>query len=279
MTYDRGERAWHEVSRHTTRREARAVAEVGFFGGAAVAGPLDEELAHRTDLVHGRERSMTIDRKSYRSANGAALERDMATWTKDMKILDAGAGEARFFRALRDERSPGELPHLVAVAGERPASVTDADLEHIAYYEGLLGAPEGKLEARLGHGSFDRIIDTYGASHYADQFDQVIESYGKLLKPGGRAFLHIVDGMLRIEDEPGVRVEVEAWLARVKGFKVVSIEPNEERGFALVLERTRGKVAAPKIALYDLFHHGAPVRFYRPAAGKGETVLRRPYAR
>jgi hypothetical protein len=203
--------------------------------------------------------SFSPDDIGYKDILGTAFAADVPTWTKGMRILDGGAGEARLFRDilegnLGEDVAPQSVPEFVAVGVSRP---DDEGLQtartkfgdHFRYPEGRLGEPDLALERTLGLGSFDRIIDAYGASHYAP-FDRIVESYGRLLKAGGKLFLHVDDESTKFvrKNENGKEdaVSAETYLQSLGGFKVVS-SSKTAGGVAFELERTADTLVVPTL--------------------------------
>jgi SAM-dependent methyltransferase len=201
---------------------------------------------------------------------GHAFLRDVDGWTRDMRILDAGAGKGVFLRAVRDRiRAQGRAaPQLVGVAAA-PAEGGEPGLrDGVRHHIGWLGT-DGETERELGLGTFDRIVDVYGAAHYTPAFDKMVASYLGLLKPGGRAYIHLEmkarysrmqlgpsapwRAITNVEGPAGEPAEdIVTWLEAGSGYRVElhgwreSYAPNWESTFAtLVLEKTGKSVKVP----------------------------------
>lgn len=200
------------------------------------------------------------------------LVSDMATWREGMRILDGGAGHANF---LRDVVAGAESkPEAIAVGAARPVEKLGSDAkapvpDGVTYIEGLLGdaASDFALEKRIGLGTIDRIVEVYGASHYSPALDRVLESYGRLLKPGGKLYLHM-DPYTELRDRNGEPLSAASYLRRIRGVKVVhsslvfDSSAIDRPQLSVVLERTSAPLAVPALELLSLTAGGPPRRVF-----------------
>jgi SAM-dependent methyltransferase len=233
-----------------------------------------------------RRNQFVIVRSMYQGQNGGysgllgpLFRADVEKWHAGMKILDAGAGTCGFYNWLIAKNGPA-TPEMVAVGAKMPEYLLEGNLRGpkfnpppgVTYYEGCL-ASDGALEKKLREGTFDRIVDAYGASHYVTQFDKIIESYGRLLKPGGMAFLHFNNNNgLTLLDADGKLVGTIEYLSRVKGMRVIysrqadalSARFDNNQGLQyLVLERVgKGPVIAPPLRAASFINSAPPDRTY-----------------
>src|SRR5581483_9584167 len=137
--------------------------------------------------------------------------------------------------------------------------------EGVTYVEGKLGdaASDFALEKGIGFGTIDRIVEVYGASHYG-ALDKVLESYGRLLKPGGKMFLHM-DPKTELHDKDGRPLSVASYLRRIGGLRLASAALREDTReldraqLQVVLERTSAPLSVPSLVLKS-WEPGAPPR-------------------
>ncbi len=242
---------------------------------------------------------------SFNTARGVAdyvaffkgtLAADMKTWRAGMRVLDGGAGQARFLgEALA--ASPSRFD-AIAVGVTRPAvvwdnvrgaAVTVPVPEGVTYVEGLIGdaASDFELEKRIGLGTIDRIVDVYGASAYAPALDKVLEGYGRLLKPGGKLYLHFDTGVTRLQDASGKPLSIASYARRIGGFEVTDSLLQGDTKFmdgshlVLVLERTSAPLSVPALRLTTFTAWTPPHRAYAtdlPAFAAPEDAAMKAFA-
>jgi hypothetical protein len=169
--------------------------------------------------------------------------------------------------------APRSLPEFVAVSVKRPES---AKLEaarrkfrdRFRYLEGRLGESGHAFEERLGFGSFDRIIEDFGALHYAP-FDRVLESYGRLLKEGGKLFFYMTRGTTFV-DATGRPVSDETYLRSLGGLQVANFDSTY--GIHQVeLVRTGDPLSIPPLGETIKYFGPPPVREYVIGGRTAET--------
>jgi hypothetical protein len=220
--------------------------------------------------------------KGYTELLGMRFANDVKTWNKDMRILDGGAGKANFFREILEGKlaaddAPRSVPDLVAVSASRPG---DEDLQdarkkfrdRFLYPEGKLGEPGHAFEKSLGLGTFDRIVESFGASHYAP-IDQVIESYGLLLKEGGKLFFH-VGNRTTFYDEEGKVMSARTYLSSIEGFKLVGYRIGSQ--IAVELVRTGDPLVVPWLGETIKSSDAPPKRVYVVGGQTTTTALPEP---
>jgi hypothetical protein len=253
---------------------------------ALMGSVLAQEKSPADEVAKTRKRiednTFTTDRALFSSNQILpGLVEDVATWTKDMRILDAGAGDAGLIRSvltlekdlaqmrslpkaqldqyvagtieyLAKAKPPASMPRFVAVSAKRPSMYPDAvkaldeDLETYAenfiYKEGWLGKKGLAFEKELGLGTFDRIICGMGASSYTDDFETMILGFGSLLKAGGRMLIYTNEHLTTFFDVNGRRISMGDYLSFASGLKVIRSTQADSQGRAIEVERTEGEL-------------------------------------
>jgi len=182
------------------------------------------------------------DVAAYASEHGEfrpQFEQDLATWYDGMKILDGGAGEGRFFAELAGR---GLKAQMVAVGIKKPKTVAQLP-NNVSYLEGQLGA-DTALEARLGPGTYDRIVDTLGAATYSHDLGAVLGLYGRLLKPGGKVYIAAEGYLARFRRRDGSQMTLADFASMLKGFRVEYVGK-----WQLALVRTDEPLELPRTRL------------------------------
>jgi hypothetical protein len=218
---------------------------------------------HETELARNRSKvignGFQIDRGYHDyTVDLPGLAEDIATWTHDMKIVDAGAGEAGFFGSLlsmdswrdwylgywgRKAASPLSMPRMVAVGVTRPESKSlDQNLarhgDRLSYVEGELGTPTLETEQKIGLGTVDRVICVFGATSYAPHFDAIIASYARLLKTGGTMRFFLKPSRNVFQDVQGRSISIVDYLSNIRGLKVLDFRQVDGDDDAYLVERT-----------------------------------------
>ena len=146
-----------------------------------------EDRFHHDDVSRGLS--------GYCKELGPDFRRDVARWSRDLRILDGGAGVCKFAEDLiRLKR--GGAPSVVGIVENWS--------EHLSIGRALRMWPRAECRVlqigtrsawpnvrRLGVGTFDRIVDCYGAFAYSRRIDIVLAQYLALLRVGGVAWITV----------------------------------------------------------------------------------------
>ncbi len=244
----------------------------------------DAEMAKNRDRIAANRFNVDRGYHDY-GLHLPGLTDDIATWTKDMKILDAGAGTAGFFGSLltvdewrewyegywgRKAPGPVSMPQLVAVGVKRPESGTlDAHLaaNRFRYIEGALATPEMTVEKEIGLGTVDRILCVFGATSYVEHLDALLASYGKLLKTGGTMRFYLKDSRNTFEDIHGRPISFVDYLSHIPGLEVLEATPMNGGDRAYLVRRTAGRLDVTPLELvrFQSPNTPPPIRAYREA--------------
>jgi hypothetical protein len=238
-----------------------------------------KELARNDGIVVDNDFETGRTFNGYTAYVHPRLEADVATWKKGMKVLDAGAGRAGFFRDLL-ARTPGtprmrSVPQLIAVAVKLPDGTRELP-KGITYLEGKLGEKGLVLERSIGLGTVDRLVDVWGPSHYAP-LDAILFSYGHLLAKGGKAFLHF-EWRVRLQDAEGKPLSMLDYLGSVEGLRVVAHDEylpmwSESHHLRVEIERTDTPLRVPALRMVSMRADTPPFITYTPEAGAVVDLL------
>jgi SAM-dependent methyltransferase len=270
--YDKGfglKSKWYQRKRHAlaaAKNLQRAGIRTKLYG--TLAGQQEKTAGlHRAagaaKQVEQKPYNDIRDYSDYAARFGDRFDKDVKSWTADMRIADFGAGEARFFEYVAITKQ-ANAPAMYAISIARPQT---ARLERflsswpkLHYIEGTIGTKRYTTERKLGFGTFDRVVDVLGAVAYAPRLERVIKGAGRLLKPGGLFYFAIdtTRRMVQINDKHGKPVEMADYLKSFKGFELVEIN----KGGA-VLRRTADPLREPKMRLVDYLDGTPPFRAYQ----------------
>ncbi len=160
------------------------------------------------------DENYTTDRglDAYQVVLGTDFTRRLFALRADQHWIDAGAGQALPARDYLRRQQPGHRARITAIGLQRPADLDDCERDGALLY--LAGRFEEVPLETIGMA--DLITDVYGPLQYALQPDEVLERYGRLLKPGGSLWIAIPAGMF-LQSESGDTVEVHDWLRAIEG--------------------------------------------------------------
>ena len=214
------------------------------------------------------------------------LKSEMERLDRDAVWIDAGAGTGNAaFDFMCDARRRGKRPSVIAVTIEshpnwksKAGSKCKWSQDDYARFQFLtgpgiedyaVGGPAADGAPALPEGKADLITDYFGAAAYARQLDRVVLQFGKLLKPGGKAFIYGVLPRVLYQGQPrftSIRRpgrEGDAlmdWFHAIGGM-TVSIRKSDTDVF-FVLQRTSAPLSVPPLELESIDDFGPPARDY-----------------
>jgi SAM-dependent methyltransferase len=215
-----------------------------------------------------------------------ALRQLLARLGKDDHWIDVGCGTCRalaeFLEShgidLRAQVSAQELrdknlPRLTGLMVSDQFSNAEKNPEIVAAAEKLSqmrrNVSTERVNVRVGKkvenyaapreelGTASLITDVIGAAAYSEQLDEVLFTYGQLLKKGGVALIRHPGAKVKVS-RGGKGVAFMDYLNSIEGFKVVELSYDT---YALV--RTGGKLRVPKLQLAEMHDGTPPYRFYK----------------
>lgn len=192
----------------------------------------------------------------------ANVSKTIARLAAGAKWMDMGAGEAKaIIEVLRSNQSLGEaiaISHTVPKEFEWPADVDASRFTYLKddFVENM--ARNGQLDRWAGQ--IDVITDLYGPFSYTNDVVAVLQTYLDLLKPGGVAFINLMNEE-KINGKyvrwnstfspTGGRLNLIEWIAGLPGVEVVATarqvagRGDSERSIAIKIKKTAPVVIVP----------------------------------
>jgi len=172
---------------------------------------------HRADIVRGNRFNVRRDLADYSTGLGPLFAPFVTKMAEGSHWIDAGAGLAY---AHREYARFGKAK-LTSVSLTRPTDSTldaferDMKPRGYRYLSGRL--IEDYPPASLGRAQL--VTDVYGPAVYSSDLGKVLDTYTKVLEPGGRIYL-LLDSNTRFE-RGGNASSFADWLAAAKGLRLV----------------------------------------------------------
>lgn len=198
-----------------------------------------------------RTRTLLGKENSYAQLFGRAFVDNIFSLTDNDLWLDAGSGSRQ---AMHDfttlSRSKVKNPFLLSVDIEKIEGHShELVKELVSPVEAISSAYDGTVSIITDSGPFSYSLDP----------SKIIRTYGRLLKPGGKAFIFFNPMQLRIYQIDGARIHPDSWLNSVTGFKLTK----DQSSGAYIFTRTDEALSVPHLFLSEIYHNFPPERYYR----------------
>ena len=213
------------------------------------------------------EHLFTVDRtlEDYLGFFGSEFRRDLESLTADQHWLDAGAGEAYAQREYVGSRDLKEIvPSRARATAVSFKSIRSVEIPVDVQFRYLVGRTFESIPD-IEIGPVDLVTDVVGVLNYTEHIDQVLQTYLRLLKPGGKIYVFLPTLITWIEDGKSLRKTFFDWLQSIPGLEVKEItdgKNGEIKNSAFTIQKTVENPVIPGLQLEAAAHRHSLVRIF-----------------